>query len=136
MQAVALTSDWISRPKGPPLKALLSELQRTGITIRTSSFDAIAVPRDFNIDDERSIRENIDKLVFIEIKTANQDRVKPGFNGYFFAITESEIGAAEQLGPRHQVALYNNQSGEVLLTTISELLARAKSTTWQLSIQL
>jgi len=75
-------------------------------------------------------------MCFIEIKSANQSRVKPGFNGFFFALTESEISAADQLKERHRVALYNKVTGEVLLTSVTEILARAKSSTWQVSVQL
>ena len=76
------------------------------------------------------------QTVFIEIKTANQPRVKPEFAGFFFALTETEILVAEQLGGRHKVDLYNNLTGELLLTTVSEILGRSRSTNWQVSGQL
>ena len=75
-------------------------------------------------------------MCFVEIKSANQARVKPGFSGFFFALTESEIVAAEALGKRHLVALYNKLTGELCLTSVPEILARAKSSNWQLSVQL
>jgi len=77
-----------------------------------------------------------DLMTFIEIKTANQGRVRADFSGYFFAFTEGEIEAAEALGNRHKVMLNNNLTGETLLSSVPELLVRARSTTWQLSIQL
>lgn len=72
----------------------------------------------------------------IEIKSASQARVKPGFAGFFFALTEGEIVAAEALGSRHRVALYNKLTGELQLTSVPEILARARSSNWQLSVQL
>ena len=75
-------------------------------------------------------------MCFVEIKTASQSRVKPGFDGFFFALTESEIVAAEVLGMCQRVALYNKHTGESLLTSISEILTRKKYSTWQLSVQL
>ncbi|GAB3836001.1 hypothetical protein GCM10028821_33690 [Hymenobacter jeollabukensis] len=75
-------------------------------------------------------------MVFIEIKTANQARVKDDFSGFFFALTESEIAAAEALGTRHRVALFNNITGAALLTSVADIMARAKSSSWQVSVQL
>jgi hypothetical protein len=34
------------------------------------------------------------------------------------------------------VALYSRTTGQYLLTSVPEILARARSTTWQLSVQL
>jgi hypothetical protein len=80
--------------------------------------------------------EQLAQTVFIEIKTANQPRVKPEFAGFLFALTEAEILAAEKLGGRHKVVLYNNLTGELLLTIVSEILGRSRSTNWQASVQL
>ncbi|MBD2721582.1 hypothetical protein [Hymenobacter armeniacus] len=130
--------NWVPRPRGKGLQILLAALRETGITIKASSFDAIELPDgqevDFNNPD--SVRDALPKMVFIEIKTANQHRVKDDFSGFFFALTESEISAAEVLKSRHRVALRNNLTGEVLITSIPEILARAKSSSWQLSVQL
>jgi hypothetical protein len=41
--------------------------------------------------------------------------VQPGFEGFFFALTENEIAASEQLGPRHRVGLFNRITGKLLL---------------------
>ncbi|RQQ15535.1 hypothetical protein DF107_09070 [Burkholderia stagnalis] len=75
-------------------------------------------------------------MMFIEIKTANQKRVRSGFTGFFFALTEGEIAASEVLKERHCVALYNKLSNELLMTSVPAILARAKSMNWQVSIQL
>ena len=75
-------------------------------------------------------------MTFIEVKTATQERVKPGFSGFFFAFTENEISAATQLGSRYKVALFNKRTKELLITSLPELMKRAGSTTWQVSIQL
>jgi diketogulonate reductase-like aldo/keto reductase len=75
-------------------------------------------------------------MIFIEIKTSNQPRVKAGFEGFFFALTESEIAAADQLGQRHKVSLFNRLSGELPITSVSEILDRSKSLNWQVSVQL
>ncbi|QJU60944.1 hypothetical protein HL653_23830 (plasmid) [Sphingomonas sp. AP4-R1] len=133
---IATASEWISRPKGASLKLLLEELARTGIHIKPSSFDAIAVTESVDFGDPLSIRSVLDQMIFIEIKTANQGRVKAGFGGFFFALTENEISAADQLGSRHQVALFNKVTGELLITDIPSILARSRSTTWQVSVQL
>ncbi|WP_181242603.1 hypothetical protein [Caulobacter vibrioides] len=134
--AVFAMQTWLPRPKGVALKALLAALAETGIHIRPSSFDAIAAPAPVDFHDQERLRAQLSDLVFIEIKTANQTRVKPGFAGFFFALTEGEIAAAEALGSRHRVALFNNQTGELLLTSVPEILGRSRSTNWQVSVQL
>lgn len=136
VDAIASVTDWIARPKGAQLKLLLEELAATGINIKPSSFDAIAGANQVDFDDRSSIRAAIDRMVLIEIKTANQPRVKPGFSGFFFALTENEISAADQLGSRHQVALFNKITEKLLLTDIPSILTRSRSTTWQVSVQL
>lgn len=129
---------WMPRPTGRGLQTLLAALKESGVTIKSSSFDAIALPSCHQIDfsDPMQVQRALPFMFFIEIKSANQKRVKPGFEGYFFALTESEISAAGQLGARHVVALYNKITEEVLLTSVSEVMTRARSSTWQVSIQL
>lgn len=131
-------ADWLPRPKGKALQVLLSALRESGIIIKRSSFDAIALPSYYQIDfsDLLQVKAALPLMNFIEIKSANQSRVKPGFEGFFFALTESEISAADQLGVRHVVVLYNKLTEEVLFTSVTEIMARAKSSTWQVSIQL
>lgn len=130
--------NWISRPKGNELKLLLSALEDTGVSIKRSSFDALSIPKGITVDfnDLESIKNSLAEISFIEIKTANQDRVKADFSGFFFALTENEIKAAEALGKRHQVALFNKKTSEVLITSVAEIINRAKSSTWQVSVQL
>ncbi len=136
LETVGRIESWIPRPKGLGIKVLLRELAAIGIEIRASSFDAVATPFAVNFEDPESVQSALPTLTFIEIKTSNQARVKPGFEGFFFAITESEIAAADQLGSRHKVALFNRLNGELLLTNIPEIILRSKSSTWQLSVQL
>lgn len=129
---------WVPRPQGEGLKVLLSVLAESGTVIKRSSFDAIACEETSSIDfmDREAVRTALPRMTFIEIKSASQKRVKPGFVGFFFALTESEIAAAEALKSRHRVALYNRLSGELLLTSVPEILTRSKSMNWQLSVQL
>ena len=133
---VSASEHWIPRPKGALLRKLIEALAGTGIHIKASSFDALVVPPDLDITDINALCARLCEVTFIEIKTANQPRVKPGFDGFFFALTENEIAAADALGTRHRVALYNKISGEILLTSVPEIVARAKSSTWQFSVQL
>ncbi len=129
---------WIPRPSGAGLKVLLEELRIAGKAIKGTSFDALHIPgvKKLNFLDPVAVRAALPNIDFIEIKSASQARVKPGFAGFFFALTESEISASEVLGARHRVALYNKATGEIQLTTVPDILARAKSSTWQLSVQL
>jgi hypothetical protein len=129
---------WIPRPKGGQMKLLLALLREAGVNLKPSSFDAIALPIGMDVDfgSEASIRAALPAMTFIEIKTASQPRVTEDFSGFFFALTEAEIAAASALGNRHRVALYNRQTGSLRLTSVDEIVKRAKSMTWQLSVQL
>lgn len=136
--ALAEMAHWVPRPKGKALQVLLGALNATGISIKPSSFDAIALPLGCKLDFLSAVQvaKALPSMCFIEVKSANQSRVKPGFGGFFFALTENEISAAEQLHERHRVALYNKATGDVLLTSVAEIMGRAKSSTWQVSVQL
>jgi len=138
ISALSDMEHWIQRPRGIELKTLLSALHETGINIKGTSFDAISLPQSMKVDftNLAEVLAALPSMQFVEIKSANQPRVKPGFAGFFFALTESEIAAAEALGQRHCVALYNKVTGELLLTSVQEILKRTKSSTWQLSVQL
>lgn len=136
-QAAILSMErWLPRPKGAALRNLLAALADEGVSIRPSSFDAVASPASLDFDDVDRLKDQLTEATFIEIKTANQARVRPGFHGFFFARTESEIAAAEQLGARHRVALYNALTGKLLITSVPEIIARSRSMNWQLSVQL
>ena len=135
-ELVEAMDGWVPRPKGRSLKILLNELQKIGISIKWSSFDAIYLSTIVNFDNVEDVRSQIHDMIFIEIKTANQARVQPGFGGFFFAVTENEIEAADQLKERHRVALYNKKTGELLITSVPEIINRARSTNWQVSLQL
>lgn len=131
-----LMADWTPRPKGARCRTLLAVLAEAGKPIKPSAFDALVLPPHVDLDDASSISKQLSEIIFIEIKTANQVRVKPGFEGFFFALTENEIMASDLLGEQHRVALFNNLTGEILLTSVPDIVARAKSSTWQLSLQL
>lgn len=135
-QAIQAAASWVPRPRGAALRVLLEELSASGIVIKPSSFDALALDVPLDFTDREQVRTHLETITFVEIKAANQARVQPGFGGFFFALTESEIAAADQLGVRHRVALFNKLSGELLLTSVPEILARTKSMNWQLSVQL
>ncbi|MGR5478982.1 hypothetical protein ACPV5A_17475 [Vibrio chagasii] len=136
--AIQKNKQWIERPKAKQLNNLLSLLSEGGINIKRTSFDAIELPEDVSIDFGclDSIKANLSLMNFIEIKTTNKESVKEDFTGYFFAFTESELHAAEQLGERHKVALVNKRTDSIVMSSVTELLARAKSMNWQVSIQL
>ncbi|MDE3021830.1 MAG: hypothetical protein KGI54_08220 [Pseudomonadota bacterium] len=138
ISALAEMKNWVPRPRGVGLKVLLAALAEAGVVIKGSSFDAIALPDNKHIDftDPEAVHLALPEMTFIEIKTANQKRVRSGFTGFFFALTEAEIAAAEVLKIRHRVALYNKLTGELLMTSVADILARTKSMNWQLSVQL
>ncbi|MNS73914.1 hypothetical protein D3C72_1073730 [compost metagenome] len=134
--AIQVHELWVPRPRGKELKILMEALAKSGFSIRASSFDALALPHAIDLADAEQVRLRLPEITFIEIKTARQKRVRPGFDGFFFALTEREIEASEQLGKRHKVALFNTLTEEILLTSVDEIIKRSRSMNWQLSVQL
>lgn len=131
-----LKKNLVPRPKGAARRILLEALEEIGISIKKTSFDAIITSSPIDFDDAEQVRSNINDMIFVEIKSANQKRVKTDFSGFFFAITEGEIEASEKLGGRHKVFLYNKKNKHILVTSIPEILSRSKSMNWQVSVQL
>lgn len=129
---------WIRRPTGEGLKLLLDALEKRQTPIKRTSFDAVHIPgaSDFDFTDVNKLEDVLPEMTFIEIKTANQERVKPDFSGFFFALTEGELMAAQVLGNRYRVALFNKRTGSILLTSVSDILTRSRSMNWQVSVQL
>ncbi|WP_108944122.1 hypothetical protein [Shewanella halifaxensis] len=89
---------------------------------------------DFNCP--KSIQNHIYNMVFIEIKTTNNTSVKEDFTGYFFAFTQGELSASEQLGVRYAIALVNRRTKNIEMSSVPKLLVKAKSMNWQVSVQL
>jgi hypothetical protein len=137
-EVLAANVHFVARPKGPALNILMAALKESGVIVKRSSFDAIALPAGRVVDftDAAAVKVSLPHMVFVEIKTANQARVRPDFSGFFFALTEGELIASEALGSRHRVMLLNKATGTMLLTSVPEILVRAKSTNWQVSVQL
>ncbi len=136
-EVLAATVQYMARPKGRALDNLMAALKESGVVIKGSRFDAVALLIDRVVDftDAAAVKANLPDMVFVEIKTANQERVRPDFSGFFFALTEGELVASEALGSRHRVMLLNNATGTMPLTSVPEILARARSTNWQVSVQ-
>lgn len=131
---------WIKRPKGKEMANLLATLKQVeGIEIKPTSFDFILIPENVKVDfsDLISLANGIKCLTFIELKSCNQKRVTtPDFKGFFFAITENEMRAAQLLGDRHKVILHNKKTGDKLVTSVHEIISRASSMNWQMSVNL
>ncbi|WP_152566072.1 hypothetical protein [Lysobacter antibioticus] len=102
-------SSGIARPRGQASKNLLAALKRAGVEIKATAFDFISLPEGqaISFDSEENLFRCLPQVIFIDVKTATQKRVKPGFSGFFFAFTENEISAANQLGNRYKIALFN-----------------------------
>ena len=99
--------DWLPKPRGKGLRILLDALAESGVVIKGTSFDAIALAEEVEVDFTKieTVRAALSDMTFIEIKSANQKRVRPDFSGFFFALTENEITASAALKSRYRVAL-------------------------------
>jgi len=136
--SIQMTHNWIKRPKGKEMKNLLHVLHERQIHIKSTSFDAIHLPDEIevNFKNVESIENAFPYMTFIEIKSGKQNRIKEDFSGFFFAITENEIKASEHLKDKYVVALFNKNTKDLLLTSIPEIIQRSRSSNWQVSVQL
>lgn len=135
---LSASEGWLPRPKGKHSKNLRAALEAKGIKIKITSFDMISMTKGQSVDfnSVESITNALPNMIFLEVKTANKEIVQPGFGRFFFAFTEHEISASKQLGQCYRVVLYNSRTKELLITSLQEVMARAGSSTWQVSIQL
>jgi hypothetical protein len=84
---LAANVHYVAQPKGRGLDVLMDALKESGIVVKRSSFDAIALPHAsvVNFIDKDAVKANLEDMVFVEIKTTSQARVRPDFSGFFFA---------------------------------------------------
>lgn len=134
------TFSWSRRPIGKEMINLLAVLHQNRKFIDPTSFDALTTKNgeEINFKSVDALSEIFDSLIFIEIKSGNQERLKEDFTDFFFALTYKEIQAALILEKQHMVVLLNTKPGKenILYTNVTALLERATSMNWQLSIQL
>ena len=132
----------VPRPSGTALTHLLEVMANLGYPgIPPTGFDAVELPQEaceegFSFSSPELVLKWSEHFIFVEIKTCTQERVDEGFGRFLFSFPEVEIRAAEILGERHIVLLYNQLTGQTLRTCIPELLGRASSKVWQLTVQL
>ena len=135
--AMILFENLIDRPKGKDMKNLLDALTQLDLNIKSTSFDKIdsgGVNIDFS--DVNHLVQILPRLTFVEVKSTDRASIPEDFSGYFFAITENEIDASIILGEQYRVLLINKVTGYKKWTTVQALLERAKSKTWQVSLNL
>lgn len=120
------------------MKNLLQALVEVGIVVKPRSFDFVLLDTDQTVDwtQIEQIRHLLPKMMFIEVKTTKRKEISGDFSNFFFALTESEIQAAEALGNKHRVVLVNKTTDEMYVTSVPEIIRRSKSTTWQVSVNL
>jgi len=129
------------RPTGDGLRNVLAAMEEIGFPgLPSTGFDKIEVPREagphFTFESEVMVRRWCEEFLFIEVKTCTQIRADESFGNFLFSFPETEIRAAELLGDRYVVILYNKLTEKTLRTSIPELIARTSSTAWQLTLQL
>jgi hypothetical protein len=125
LEVLAANVHYVARPKGAALNILMAALRERGAVMKRSSFDAIALPEGRVVDfaDPAAVATSLSDMVFVEIKTANQKRLR----------TPSIPPPSAQ---KRIVRNPGEQTGTMLLTSVPEILARACSTNWQVSVQL
>lgn len=129
----------VRRPVGAARKAFIEVTSELELDIPVTGFDFIGIPTKVNLPlNEKEVwTENILDMIFIEVKTSKQTRTKADFSNFLFSITHKEERVAEAVGPeKHRVVLVNSLTGVTCVTSIKELLLRAKSISRQITVQL
>lgn len=132
----------VKRPNGHGLQFLLNAMADIGYPdIPPTGFDAVDIPQEaheggFTFSSNRMVREWCEHFRFVEVKTCTQERADDGFGRFLFGFPYAEIRAAEILGDRYIVVLYNSLTGQIRESSLPDLLGRASSKAWQLTVQL
>lgn len=130
-QAAMAAMDYVPKPKDQELANLL-ELAGGG-RIKQKAFDCLLLPSGVKVDfgDKRSIKKNLRRIVFIDLKTTARQNVQPDFWNYYFSVSANQLKAAELLGDNFRFVFYNLLTGAVLILTLNQLLARIRG--WHVS---
>ena len=74
IEVLAANVHYVGRPKGLGLDILMAALRESGVVVKRSSFDAIALPegRTVEFTDKAAVMANLPDMVFVEIKTATR----------------------------------------------------------------
>jgi hypothetical protein len=117
---------FVPKPRAQELDNLL-ELAGGG-QVEKKAFDGLLLPQGVAIDfgDKRSIRKHLRRIIFIEVKTTSRANVDRNFRNYYFSVSENELAAARFLGRNYRFALFNRRTGDFLLLTLDQLLARIR----------
>jgi hypothetical protein len=94
-------------------RRIVIDFAATGIPIFGQAFDAI--------------REVDGTMTLVEVKATSSKRAAADFGGHFFSVTTAEILVAQKLRDRYIFAFVNVATSAVMLLTLRELLARARS---------
>ncbi|MDQ8048082.1 hypothetical protein [Luteibacter sp.] len=79
---------WTRRPVGKEMANLLAALKQNGIDIQRTSFDALLVPDDVELElgTLYGLAERIKKATFIEIKSARRKNMPADFTEFFLPL--------------------------------------------------
>lgn len=126
------------RPLGKSMANLLWALKQMGKSIKGTSFDCLHIEKGVRVDfrDPESIRANLDRIRFVELKTSSRPDLAPDFARYFCSVTQAELDAGRILGERYMVLVYNLVTDSRMWLTMAELMAKAKTVTPSYAIRL
>jgi hypothetical protein len=66
-EVLAANVHYVARPKGPALDTLMAALKESGVVVKRSSFDAIALPEGVVVDftDREAVKTHLRSMVFV-----------------------------------------------------------------------
>ena len=114
---------------------ILSGIERTNLAaafarenkvVYGKAFDLIRCNKIINFEDEKEILNKLDYITVYEVKSTNQKKIQPNFEGYFFDLTTAELLVAQSLGDQYKFVFVNTITEKFMELSIEEVYGRAK----------
>lgn len=113
---------------------LLMAFAQKNKVIYGNAFDVVRLDNHFDLNDIEAVKNNLQYITLIEVKSTNRENVDSSFSGYFFGLTTAELLVAQNLGDKYRFIFVNTLTGECLELKLNEIFAKAKGIYPQWSI--
>ena len=113
---------------------LLIAFAQKNKVIYGNAFDVIRLDKDIDINDIETVKNNLEHITLLEVKSTNRENIDSNFTGYFFGLTTAELLVAQNLGDKYRFVFVNTLTGQCLELKLNEIFARAKGIYPQWSI--
>jgi len=99
-----------------------------------NAFDVIRLAKDIDLNDIAAVKNNLEHITLLEVKSTNRENIDSSFTGYFFGLTTAELLVAQNLGDKYRFVFVNTLTGQSLELKLNEIFAKARGIYPQWSI--